>query len=328
MNHPIHGCAWVGCAALAIAALMAPPVAAQTQNDPKAIWIIAPYAPGGGVDVYARLLAQELAPLLGQPVSVENRPGASGNIGADYVAKSVPDGRVLMLNTNAYAINASVNKNLPFDPVKDLLPMTVLGTVPLVIAVNAALPVQTLQQLVALSKTKDAKLAYSSCGNGTSQHLAGELFKVMTGADIVHIPYKGCAPAIADVAAGQVQVAFSPVSTTLPHAKSGRIRALSLTTRNRSSLAPTWPSAEESGLAGFHVDQWFGMFAPAKTPRPVVDRLNAAIVKALAREDFVKKLFVQGIEPAHGTPEEFAQLLRSDIERWGKLARDIGLKLE
>ena len=319
---------WICLAVSVVFTVSAPAAFAQTQADPKTVWIIAPYAPGGGVDVYARLLALELAPLLGQPVSVENRPGATGNIGAEYVVKSAPDGRTLMLNTNAYAINAAINKNLPFDPVRDLLPMTVLGNVPLVISVSAGVPSQNLQQLIALSRTKDAKLAYSSCGNGTAQHLAGELLKSMTGADMVHIPYKGCAPAIADVAAGQVPVAITPVSTTLPHVKSGKVRAISLTTRSRSSLAPTWPSAEESGLAGYHVDQWFGLFAPAKTPRPVIDRLNAAIVKALGRDEFIKKLIVQGIEPSHSTPEEFGQLLRSDIERWGKLAREIGLKLD
>ncbi len=318
---------WLGIA-IATAPLVMTGFAQAQSVASRTIWIIVPYAPGGGVDVYARLLAQELAPLLGQPVAVENRPGASGNIGADYVAKSPPDGRVLMLNTNAYAINASVYKNLPYDPVKDLIPMTVLGTVPLVIGVNASVPVRDLAQLVALSKTKDSKLAYSSCGNGTSQHLAGELFKSITGADMVHVPYKGCAPAIADVAAGQVQVSFSPVSTTMPHVRGGKIRALSLTTRTRSALAPDVPSAEESGLAGYHVDQWFGLFAPAKTPRETIDRLNAALAKALSRDEFVKKLFAQGIDPAHGTPEEFGELVRSDIERWGKLARELNLKLD
>jgi tripartite-type tricarboxylate transporter receptor subunit TctC len=302
---------------------------AQAQVSPgRPIWIIAPYAPGGGVDVYARVLAQELTAILGQPVQVENKPGASGNIGADYVAKSAPDGRTFMLNTNAYVINASVYKNLPYDPVKDLVPLSILGTVPLVIGVHAALPAKDLAELVALTKVKDSKFAFSSCGNGTSQHLAGELFKSMTGADMVHVPYKGCAPAIADVAAGQVQVAFSPVSTTLPHVQAGRVRALSLTTKNRSSLAPGIPSAEESGLRGYHVDQWFGLFAPGKTPREAIDRMNAALGKALGRDEVAKKLIAQGIEPSQSTHEEALRLVRSDIERWGKLARELNLKLD
>ena len=313
---------------IALAMLLAP-LAAQAQiSASRPIWIVAPYAPGGGVDVYARVLAQELSALLGQPVQVENKPGASGNIGADYVAKSAPDGRTFMMNTNAYVINASVYKNLPYDPVNDLVPLSILGTVPLVVGVNAAVPAKDLAQLVALTKVKDSKFAFSSCGNGTSQHLAGELFKSMTGADMVHVPYKGCAPAIADVAAGQVQVAFSPVSTTMPHVQAGRVRALSLTTKNRSSLAPGIPSAAESGLRGYHVDQWFALFAPGKTPRDAIDRMNAALGKALGRDEVVKKLIAQGIEPSQSSHEEALNLVRSDIERWGRLARELKLKLD
>jgi tripartite-type tricarboxylate transporter receptor subunit TctC len=303
-------------------------MAQVAHSQTKPIWIIAPYAPGGGVDVYARQLAAELTQVLGQQVSVENKPGASGNIGADFVAKSAPDGRTFMLNTNAYVINASVYKNMPYDPVKDLVPLSILGTVPLVIAVNVNVPAQTVAQLVALTKAPGSRFAFSSCGSGTSQHLAGELFKSITGADMVHVPYKGCAPAIADVAAGQVQVAFSPVSTTLPHVQTGRVRSLSLTTKSRSSLAPGVPSAEEAGLRGYHVDQWFALFAPGKTPRDIIDRMNAAIAKALVREEFVKKLVAMGIDPSQSTPEEAAQLVRSDIERWGKLARELNLKLD
>lgn len=308
--------------ALALSALA--PVASASGP----IWIIAPYAPGGGVDVYARILAQELTGVLGQQVQVENRPGASGNIGASHVAKSAPDGRTFMLNTNAYVINASVYRNLPYDPVKDLVPLSLLGTVPLVIAVHSAVPAQTLSELVALTRAKDSKFSFSSCGNGTSQHLAGELFKSMTGAQMVHVPYKGCAPAIADVASGQVQVAFSPVSTTLPHLQGGRVRALSLTTKTRSSLAPGVPSAEEAGLRDYHVDQWFAMFAPGKTPMETMDRMNAAIAKVLAKEEVVKKLITLGIEPSQSSHEEALRVVRGDIERWGSLARQLNLKLD
>jgi tripartite-type tricarboxylate transporter receptor subunit TctC len=310
--------------ALLLVLLSAGSALAQT----RPIWIIAPYAPGGGVDVYARQLAQGLAAVMGEPVSVENKPGASGNIGADYVAKTAPDGRTLMLNTNAYVINASVYKHLPYDPLKDLVPVTILGTVPLIISVHTSVPAHNVAELVALTKAPGSKFSYSSCGNGTAHHLAGELFKSMTGADMVHVPYKGCAPAIADVAAGQVQVAFSPVSTTLPYVQMGKVRALSLTTRARSALAPGVPSAEESGLRGYHVDQWFGLFAPGKTPREAIDRLNAAIAKVIGKEDFVRKLVAQGIEPSQSTPEAAAELVASDIERWGKLARQLDLKLD
>jgi tripartite-type tricarboxylate transporter receptor subunit TctC len=315
--------------AVTLAGVALAPASAQAQAaGAKPIWIVAPYAPGGGVDVYARMLAQEISPILSQPVAVENRPGASGNIGAEYVAKSAADGRTFMMNTNAYVINASVYKNLPYDPVKDLVPLSILGRVPLVIGVNANLPARTVAELVALTKAKDAKFAFSSCGNGTSQHLAGELFKSMTGADMVHVPYKGCAPATADVAAGQVQVSFTPVSVTMPFVQAGKMRALALTTKTRSPLAPNVPSAEEAGLRGYHVDQWFALFAPGKTPREAIDRMNAAIGKAIGREEFVKKLHAQGIEPAQSTHEEALQLVRSDIDRWGKLARELNLKLD
>lgn len=318
---------WIAFAMAVLPLLAAVPAQAQGIAA-RPIWIIAPYAPGGGVDVYARMLAQELGTILGQPVQVENKPGASGNIGADYVAKSAADGRTFMLNTNAYVINASVYKSLPYDPVKDLVPLSILGTVPLVISVHASVPASNVDQLVALTKAKGSKFAFSSCGNGTSQHLAGELFKSMTGADMVHVPYKGCAPAIADVAAGQVQVAFSPVSTTMPHVRTGKIRALSLTTSNRSALAPGVPSAADSGLRGYHVDQWFALFAPGKTSREVIDRMNAALAKAFVKEDFVKKLVAQGIDPSQSSHEEALRLVRTDIERWGKLARELDLKLD
>jgi tripartite-type tricarboxylate transporter receptor subunit TctC len=303
-------------------------VAGTAAAQTRPIWIIAPYSPGGGVDVYARQLAQELTLIMGEQVSVENKPGASGNIGAEYVAKSAPDGRTLMLNTNAYVINASVYKTLPYDPLKDLVPVTILGAVPLIIGVHVSVPARDVAELVALTKAPGAKYSYSSCGNGTAHHLAGELFKSITGADMVHVPYKGCAPAIADVAAGQVQVAFSPVSTTMPHVQTGKIRPLALTTRSRSPLAPGVPSAEEAGLRGYHVDQWFGLFAPGKTPRPLIDRLNGAIAKAMAKEDFVKKLVALGIDPSQSTPEAAAQLVASDIERWGRLAHQLDLKLD
>ncbi len=318
---------WIAIAMAAAPLAIVAPTQAQISGS-RPIRIIVPTTPGGGMDFYARLLAQELAPLLEQPVMVENRPGASNNIGSDYVAKSAPDGLTFLLNVNVYAISAAVYKSLPYDPLKDLIPVTVLGTAPFVIAVNANLPVRNLAQLVALSKTPGSNLAYASCNNGSPQHLAGELFKSMTGADMLHVPYKGCGPAITDVATGQVQLSFNTLSATMPFVLSGKVRILSLTTKKRSTLAPKVPTAEESGLAGYDVDQWFGLFAPAKTPREIIDRLNASIAKVLDRGEFAKKLAVQGIEPVHGTPEEFDQLLRSDIARWDKLAKAINLKLD
>jgi len=313
--------------AVALAALLAAAAMAHAQSA-KPVWIIVPYAPGGGVDVYARMLAQELPAVLGQPVQVENKPGANSNIGAEYVAKSAPDGRTFMMNTNAYIINASIYSNLSFDPLRDLVPVAILGTVPLVISVNSNVPVHSLAELIALGRKKDSNLAFSSCGNGTSQHLAGELFKAMTGVDMVHVAYKGCAPAIADVAGGQVPVAFSPVSTTLPHARNGKVRPLALTTAQRSSLAPEVPSAAEAGLPGYHVDQWFALFAPGRTPRPLIDAMNDALGKVLANEEFVKKLVAQGIDSSRSSHEAALELARSDFARWGRLVRERNLKLD
>jgi tripartite-type tricarboxylate transporter receptor subunit TctC len=305
-------------------------VSAQGQSAPssKPITIVVPYATGGGVDFYARLLAQELTQHLGQNVIVENRPGGGGHIGADYVAKSAPDGRTFMLNTNAYVISAVLYKKLNYDAVNDLVPVTTLGDAPLVIAVTAGLPVRDLAELVALSRTKGSKIAYGSCGTGTNQHLGGELFKAMTGADILHVPYKGCGPAAVDLAGGQVQVAITSFAATVPYVKASKVRNLSNTMTKRSKVAPDLPSAAEAGVPGYDVNQWYGLFAPAKTPREVIARVNAGVAKAVANEEMVKKLLVGGIEPAHGTPEEFRQVVRDDFQRWGKLVKDMNISLE
>ena len=310
-----------------LTALSIAPLTSVAQTYPsKPVRIIAPFPPGGGVDVYARMLAQELTPILGQPFIVENKSGASGNIGTDFVAKSVPDGYTLLLHTNAFAINASVYGKLAYDPINDLAPVSVLGSVPLVLAVASGVPAKNLQDLLELAKSR--KLAYSSCGNGTAHHLAGELFKSMTKADLTHVPYKGCAPAIADTAGGQVEVSFNTIPNTMPHVGTGKLRAIAVTTKARSSLAPDVPSLQELGLAGYDVDQWFGFFTTAKTPRPVIDRLNEALKQALARPEMSGKLVAQGVVPTTSTPEAFGALVRGDIERWGRLAKSINLKAD
>ena len=225
--------------------------------------LVVPTLPGGGIDTYARILAKEFADL-GQPMIVDNRPGGGTNIGTNYVAKSAPNGRTLLITVNTYTINAAVSKSLPFDPLKDLLPVTFLGSQPFVIGVNADLPVQDLDQLIALSKKPDSKLAYSSCGNLTAQHLAGELLKSMTGANMLHVPYRGCAPAIADVAGGQVQISISPITTTVPFIDAGKIRPIALTSAKRSPLLPNVPTADEAGLKGYSADQWWGLFCSSE----------------------------------------------------------------
>jgi tripartite-type tricarboxylate transporter receptor subunit TctC len=228
------------------------------------------------------------------------------------------------MTTNTYTINAAVSKSLPFDPVNDLAPVSLVGIAPLVFAVAASLPARDLAQLVALSKS-GSKLSYGSCASGGAQHLAGELFKSMTGADLLHVPYKGCAPAIGDVAGGSVSMAIVPISTAMPHVQSGKVRALAVTTRKRSPLAPEVPSAEEAGVAGYDVDTWYGIFAAGQTPFDVVQRLNGFVVDALGRPELVKRLLAQGVETAPGTPAQLGSMVRADIERWRKLARELKL---
>jgi tripartite-type tricarboxylate transporter receptor subunit TctC len=289
--------------------------------------LVAPTTPGGGIDTYARILAKEFTDK-GQTAIVENRPGGGTNIGTNYVVRSEPNGKTVLITVNTLTINAAVSKSLPFDPVKDLLPVAYLGSQPFVIGVNPDVPAKNLMELIDLLKKPGSQLTYSSCGQLTAQHLAGELLKSMTGGNMLHVPYRGCAPAIADVAGGQIQVSISPVTTTVPFVDAGKIRPLALTGAKRSPLLPNIPTADEAGLKGYVADQWWGLFVPAKTPRDVVDRLNADVAMILGNQDVVKKLMIQGIEPTVSSPEEFGKIFREDIERWTKLARSIGLQAE
>jgi tripartite-type tricarboxylate transporter receptor subunit TctC len=313
--------------AVAAAALGAAPAAAQQPAYPvKPVRLVAPFPPGGGVDIVARLLGQELTPRLGQPIVIDNRSGASGNIGADGVAKSAPDGYTLLLTTNIISINAASFQTMPFDLRKDLAPVSLVGEVPLAIAAHPASGIGDYAALVREARAKPGRLAYSSCGNGSVHHLAGELFKSMAGVDLVHVPYKGCAPAMADVVAGQVPVAVNTLANILPHSQTQKLRLVAVTTRARSPLAPDAPTLDELGVRGFEANQWFGLFAPTGTPRPLVDRWNREIADALRRPAFLEKLAAQGITPLASTPEAFGAVVRDDLERWGRVARAIQLK--
>jgi tripartite-type tricarboxylate transporter receptor subunit TctC len=288
--------------------------------------LVVPSAAGGGIDIYGRILAKEFTEL-GQSMIVENRPGGGTTIGTNYVAKSPPNGRILLLTTNTYTINVAVSKSLPFDA-KELTPVTYLGSQPFIIGVNADLPVRSLDELIALAKRPDSKLAFSSCGNLSAQHLTGELLKFRTGAAMVHIPYRGCAPAIADLAGGQVAVGISPITAAMPFIDAGRVRPLALTSAKRSALLPDVPTVEESGLKDFRVDQWWGLFVPAGTASEIIDALIATVGKIIANPEVVKKLAVQGIEPTVSTPEQFAQIVNSDLDQWSKLAKAINLQAD
>ena len=312
----------------ALFALLAAIAHAQTQTYPgKPIRFVVPFAPGGGSDLVARTVGQKITEGLGQPVVVENRAGAAGTIGAEIAAKSPPDGYTLLLGSNGpLAINPSLYSKMPYDAARDFAPVSLATIMPFVLVTHPALPVKSVRELIALARAKPNQLNYGSPGNGATTHLANELLKSMTGIQITHVPYKGVAPAATDLISGQVQMMSGDLSTLLPHVKSGRMRAIAVTSAKRSSLVPELPTIAESGVPGYEASGWFGVLVPAATPQPVIERLNATIVKGLSASDARERLGALGGEVAPGTPEEYGALIRRDRAKWGKLIRAIGLK--
>lgn len=295
----------------------------------KPIRLIVPFPPGGSADILARAIGQKAGEGLGQPLVVENRPGAGTAIGAEALAKSAPDGYSVMIGTvSSHAINPALNPRLPFDPIKDFTPVSLVASIPFAMIVHPSVPAKSVREFVALARSKPGSLNYSSAGNGTSNHLAGELLKSMAGIDMVHVPYKGSAPALNDLIAGQVSLMFDLVLTAAPHVKSGAVRGLAVTSSQRSSALPELPTVAESGVPGYEVSAWFGIFAPAGVPQPVVQRLNAEFVKALLQPDLRQRLASQGAEPLTSTPSEFAAYLRSEIEKWAKVVKASGMKVD
>lgn len=302
---------------------------AQAQKYPdRLVRIVVPYPAGGGSDTMARLVAQRLTEMWGQPVIVENKPGASGNIGLEGVARSAGDGYTLVLMPSNHSINPPLFGNLPFDPIKDFTPIVAVGSSPVFVAVNSSVPIRTVGELIAKLRASPGSLSYASCGNGTPQHLAGELMKATARIDMTHIPYKGCSVAIPDLLSGQVQVGFSTVANFNPHIKSGKLTGLAVTSKTRSALAPDIPTVAESGLAGYDVDVWFGLLGPAKMPPAVVEKINRDVNTILANRDIRDKLLQQYYEPMGGTPEQFANLIQTDLVRWGSLIRAVGIKVD
>jgi tripartite-type tricarboxylate transporter receptor subunit TctC len=301
---------------------------AQTWPAKPIKWIV-PFAPGGTTDILARTIGEKLSVALGQPVIIENKPGAGGGVGADFTAKATPDGYTIMGGTiSTHAINASLYKSLPYDPVKDFVPITLIARVPNMLVVNPEIPARNVAELVALLKANPGKYSFASSGNGTSQHLSGELFKSMAGVDMQHIPYKGSPPALQDVVAGQVAMTFDNITTAWPLAKAGKLRALAVTTAKRSSIAPDVPTLAESGLPGFEVGSWQGVFAPAGTPPGIVKRLNAEIVKALGMPDVREKLGALGAEIVADSPEEFAAFVKAEVVKWSDVVKKSGAKVD
>lgn len=314
---------------LAAAALLAAATAAHAQGWPaKPVRIVVPYPPGGPVDVSARLLAPKLQAALGQPFVVENKPGAGGNLGADLVAKSAPDGHTIGMGAIAtHAINPSLMANVPYDPLADFVHLALVVQVPNVLVVHKDLPAASVAELVALAKSRPGKLDFASGSTGSTGHLAGELFKQMTGTFMVHIPYKGAAPAAADLVAGRVHLMFDNLASALPRVKSGQVRALAVTTLKRAPALPELPTLDESGLKGFHMTTWWGLVGPAKMPAAVVSRLNAEILKAMEEPDVKARLRAMGMEGSEvRTPEQFRAFVEAEGKLYARLVKASGAK--
>ena len=294
----------------------------------KAIHIVVTFTSGGAPDILARLIGEKLSAAWGQPVIVDNKPGAGGNIGADFVAKSAPDGYNLVLGTvGTHSINGSLYQNMPYDMVKDFAPVSLLASTPNMLVVNNDVPAKNLSEFMALGK-KEGKMTFASSGSGTSIHVSGELFKTMTGIDMQHIPYKGRASAIPDLLGGRVTMMFDNMPSSLPLVREGKLRAIGVTSAKRSAAAPDIPTLAESGLPGFDAVSWFAMFAPANTPAPVVNKLQAEISKILKSPDISKKLLDLGLDPSGSTPAELAAYQKSEIAKWSKVVKDSGAKVE
>jgi tripartite-type tricarboxylate transporter receptor subunit TctC len=276
----------------------------------------------------ARLLAAKLPELLGQPFVVENRPGASTNIATEHVARSAPDGYTILVTTATLAINPALHKTLPFDVLRDFAPISIFSDSPNVLAVRAGLAAKDVSETIALARAKPGVLNYSSAGTGTTQHLTGELFKLRTRADIVHVPFKGTGPSLTALIAGDVDMTFANIPAILPHVRAGRLRALAVAGARRSELMPDVPTMKEAGVDGVEVTIWYGVLAPAATPRDVVDTLAAAVIKAARAPDIRQRLLEQGAEPIGNTPEEFAQQLRDEVARWAKVVATSGIRAE
>jgi len=312
--------------ALACAAA-ATPIAAQAQGYPnRPVRFIVPFAPGGTTDIVARFIGQKLGEEIGQQLVIDNRGGAGGVIGTDLLAKANPDGYTLMLNHVGVTYNVTMYTKLPYDTVKDLLPLTLVGVTPNILVVNPSFAAKSVKDLVDLGRSKSGQIPYGSGGVGSSAHLSVEMFMQMSGARFLHVPYKGAGPALTDTIAGQVQFMIATMPAAAGHVRSGKLRPLGVSGAKRSPAFPDVPTIAESGVPGYEYTTWYGLLAPAGTPKPIVDRLVQATHKSLGTADLREKLQQNGMEPATNTPEQFAKLIREDIVRWGKIIRSAGIK--
>ena len=310
------------------------PRCAQAQPAPVPAWpakpvrLVIPFAPGGTTDNIGRLVAQRLAEPLGQPVVVDNRPGAGGMIGAELVAKAPPDGHVMLMMTIAFPINAGMRKDLPFDPIRSFAPVTQLVSLPLMLVVHPSLPVKTVKELIARARARPGQLTYATSGHGTSPHMAAAMFTWLTRTDMIHVPYKGNAPTLTDLLGGQVSMTFGIAHQFLPHVKSGKLRAIAVTTAKRTAFAPQLPTIAESGLDGYEISAWQGILAPAGTAKEITARMSSEIGRILRQPDAVERLTAEGAEPVASTPEAFGEYLRAELVRWTRIGREAGIRIE
>jgi tripartite-type tricarboxylate transporter receptor subunit TctC len=315
-------------ATAAAGSLSAPAALAQPAWPAKPITLVVPFPPGGSSDVLARALTDKLTQSLGQTVIVDSKPGAGATLGADYVAKSKPDGYTLLMGAVHHAIATSVYRKLPYDFQKDFAPVTTVALVPNVLVVNAKSPARDVKGLIALAKAAPGKLSFGSNGNGTVQHLIGTQFSKQAGVDILHVPYKGSGPLVTDLLGGQIDMSFDTLTPVYQHVKGGKLRALAVTTARRAGGLPEVPTLAESGLNGFDLGTWFGVLAPAATPKDIVARLNAEMVKIIASPDFRKRMEEVGAEPVGDSPEQMARRIRDDTEKYARLVKDAKVTID
>ena len=312
----------------ASAVMVALPVAAQSYPE-RPIRLVVPFPPGGGSDITGRVIAQKLGEALGQQIIVDNRGGAGGNIGTDIVAKAVPDGyTICMALSGPFSINGSLLGKLPFDPLKDFALITLAGATPNLLVAHPSVSVQTVKELIALAKASPGRINFASSGLGTPAQLAGELFNTMAGVKLTHVPYKGAAPALTDLLAGQVQLMFSTMPPALPHVKAGKLKAIAVTSAKRSLTTPELPTIAEAGLPGFEAITWYGMAAPAGTPKPIIARLNTEVVRLLQVPEVKERLLATGTEVAGTSPEQFAAYIKSETVKWAKVVKESGARVD
>ncbi|VTU33670.1 tripartite tricarboxylate transporter substrate binding protein [Variovorax sp. PBL-E5] len=325
---------WLRAVLLACAAMsaMAMPFAAQAEGagdyPTKPIRLIVPYPPGGGTDVIARIIQERSAALLGQPFVIDNRGGAAGSIGTDIVAKSAPDGYTVLFTLSSHTINPNIYPKLPFDTEKDFAPVVMVASLPQILVSNTDFPPHNVAELIALAKAKPGSLSFASVGNGSPGHLAGEMFKLRTGTQMTHVPYRGGGPAVTDVMGGQVPLLWVSIPAAASFVKSGRLKAFAVSTKKRSAAFPDVPTMQEAGIPDFEVDSWYAMFVPAKTPRAIIDKLNKVMNTVVHEPAVQEKLLAQGAEGVGGTPEQLGKVVTKELAGWAKLTKEANIKVD